>query len=88
MVKGTSKIRKVLFAEVAVENMEADKTLPAKFQRMLKKLNVADKVKKKNVVIKMHLGGNIGYTTIHPVFVRLLVAECKEGKAKEESVYG
>ncbi len=84
--KESSKTSKVLFADVAIENMEANKTLPAKFQRMLKKLNVAGKVKDKKVAIKMHLGGNIGYTTIHPLFVRLLVAECKEGSAKSVKV--
>ena len=26
----------------------------------------------------MHLGGGIGYTTIHPVFVRILVDVVKE----------
>ena len=76
---GTSK---VLFADVAIENTEASKTLPAKFQRMFKKLYLAKRVKDKNVAIKMHFGGHLGYTTIHPLFVRLLVAECKEGGAK------
>ncbi len=73
---------KVFFADIAIESIEESKTLPAKFQRMLKKLELAKKVKGKNVVIKMHFGGGTGYTTIHPLFVRLVVVECKEGKAK------
>lgn len=84
--KGKIQKSKVFFADVSIDNMEANKTLPAKFQRMLKKLNVAKRVKNKNVAIKIHFGGNLGYTTIHPLFIRLLVAECKSGKAKSIKV--
>ncbi|MBN1293223.1 MAG: DUF362 domain-containing protein [Candidatus Latescibacteria bacterium] len=72
----------LLFADAAVESLEADKTLPAKFKRMLIKSKLPQKVKDKTVTVKMHLGGGIGYTTIHPVFVRILVDVIKDGGAK------
>ena len=59
----------VYFADAQVEALEKNKTLPAKFGRMLKRLKLAGKVKDKNVVIKMHLGADIGFTTISPVFM-------------------
>ncbi len=67
----------VLFAESAYNRIEADATLPAKFKRLLGKLDLAKAVKGKKVCVKMHLGGNLGYTTIHPFFVRLLVEHLK-----------
>jgi len=76
----------LLFADAMVESLEADRTLPAKFERMLKKGPLADRVKGKSVAIKMHLGSNIGYTTIHPVFVRTLVDFLKESGAKSVKI--
>ncbi len=76
----------ILFADAVLESLEAEKTLPAKFRRMLKKSRLADRVKDKTVAIKMHLGGGIGYTTIHPVFVRILVDAVREGGAKSVKV--
>ncbi|MBT4482857.1 MAG: DUF362 domain-containing protein [Candidatus Latescibacteria bacterium] len=72
----------LLFADAAVESLEINKTLPAKFKRMLKKKKLQEKVADKNVAIKMHLGGGIGYTTISPVFVRILVQSVKDAGAK------
>lgn len=82
-----SKIKKtkepvVYFADMAVESLEPDKTLPAKFKRTLKLLDLPSKVKDKRVVIKMHFGGSFGYTTIHPVFVRILVEALKTSGCK------
>ncbi|MHA1339324.1 MAG: DUF362 domain-containing protein [Promethearchaeota archaeon] len=72
----------VYFANIKVKKLERDKTLPAKFVRMLENSGLADKVRGKKVCIKMHLGGKIGYTTIHPLFVRLLADFLKKAKAK------
>lgn len=71
----------VYFADIAVEALEPNKTLPAKFKRMLKRFKLKERVKGRRVGIKMHFGGNLGYTTIHPIFVRLLVEELKEAGA-------
>jgi len=76
----------VYFADIAIEALEGNKTLPAKFKRMLKKFALAERVKDKSVGIKMHLGGGIGYTTVHPFFVRMLVDELRESGAKQIKV--
>lgn len=82
----SQKPPKVFFADIAVDSLEPRKTLPAKFKRMLKRLKLSEKIEDKNVTIKMHLGANIGYTTIHPLFVRILVQAVKDGGAKSVKV--
>jgi uncharacterized Fe-S center protein len=72
---------KVLFADEYVAVLEAERTLPAKFRRMLGSINLEKKVKGKKVAVQMHMGGNLGYTTIHPFFVRLLVEDLKNAGA-------
>jgi uncharacterized Fe-S center protein len=71
----------VYFADIAVSRIEPDRTLPAKFKRMLGTLELEKKVKGKSVGIKMHFGGGTGYTTIPPVFVRILVGALREAGA-------
>jgi len=73
----------VHFADVQVTAMEAEKTLPAKFRRLLKGLDLKQRVAGANVGIKMHFGGGIGYTTIPPVFIRILVEELYAAGAKK-----
>ena len=75
----------VYFADINVSRVEHDRTLPAKFGRLLDKFSLDTRVKDKTVGIKMHFGGNTGYTTIHPVFIRILVQKLKDAGAK--SVY-
>jgi len=65
-----------------IKHMEAENTLPKKMERMLAQAGLESIVRGKKVCIKMHLGGGIGYTTIHPVFVRTLVDSIKKAKAK------
>jgi len=83
---GKKKKPAVYFADIAVDALEPSKTLPAKFKRILKRLKLEERVMDKRVAIKMHLGGNIGFTTIHPVFVRILVQELKDAGAKSIKV--
>ncbi|MBC8533202.1 DUF362 domain-containing protein [Yeguia hominis] len=64
---------KILFAPMAYTRYEANQTLPAKFERMLRQSGLAEKVDGKSIAIKMHVGDGITYSTIHPVFVRTLV---------------
>lgn len=59
--------------------LEGKETLPAKLDLILEKLNIRQRVKDEMVVIKLHTGNNIGYSTIHPVFVRKVVNAVKEG---------
>ncbi len=68
----------VHFASVAFDRLEAQATLPAKFMRVLDLYPLSEMVKGKRVAVKMHLGGGIGYSTIPPLFVRLLVRALKE----------
>jgi len=68
----------VKFAPVSFESIDPDKTLPAKFKRLLAKSPIMKMVKDRLVAVKMHLGGNLGYTTIHPMFAKILVNSINE----------
>ena len=59
--------------------LDARETLPAKLDLILERLKLRERVKDETVVIKMHTGTNIGYSTVHPVFVRKVVKAIKEG---------
>ncbi len=63
----------VLFASAAFDRYDAAATLPAKFERLVDAMGLADKVGGKITAIKMHLGRRIGYSTIHPLFIKTLV---------------
>ncbi len=62
--------------------LEAKETLPAKLDLILEQLHLRDRVKDETVLIKMHTGNNIVYSTIHPVFVRKVVQAIKDGGGK------
>jgi len=76
----------VLFADARVKELSSAHTLPAKFQRLLERLDLSAAVKDRRVAVKMHLGGNLGFTTIHPLFVRLLTAACRDAGARSVAV--
>lgn len=69
----------VYFGSAKQSRLSADETLPAKLDRILERLNLRDRVKDETVAIKMHLGGHVGYTTVHPIFVRKIVQAVKDG---------
>lgn len=73
---------KVLFSSVKYDRYDPDVTLPAKFGRLIDRMEMQDTVKGKWTAIKMHLGRNIGYSTIHPLFVKILVDKLKSYGAK------
>ncbi|HML21628.1 MAG TPA: DUF362 domain-containing protein [Aggregatilinea sp.] len=62
--------------------LAANETLPAKLDLILEKLNIRERVKDRQVAIKMHLGTNVGYSVIHPVLVRRVVEAVIEGGGK------
>ena len=62
--------------------LDAKETLPAKLDLILDALHLRERVKGETVVLKMHTGNNIGYSTVHPVFVRKVVQAIKEGGGK------
>lgn len=73
---------KIYFASAKMKELRADASLPAKFGRLVDGFPLVDMFGDKSVAIKMHLGGNLGYTTIPPLFVRLLVRKIKEAGGK------
>lgn len=72
----------VYFGSARQARLEAKETLPAKLDLILEKLHLRDRVKDETVAIKMHTGNNIGYSTVHPVFVRKVVQAVKDGGGK------
>ncbi len=62
----------VYFGSSAVERPSGEASLPAKLRRILERFDLAAICRKDRVPIKMHLGGGTGYTTVHPVFVRVV----------------
>jgi uncharacterized Fe-S center protein len=70
---------KVYFGSARQARLEANETLPAKLDLILERLNLRQRVKDERVAIKIHSGGNIGYSTIHPVFIRRVVNAIKDG---------
>jgi len=57
----------------------ANETLPAKLDLILEALHLHERVKGELVALKLHAGVNIGYSTIHPVFVRKVVKAIRDG---------
>ncbi len=72
----------VYFGSARQARLEAKETLPAKLDLILERLNLRERVKGETVALKMHTGNNLGYSTVHPVFVRKIVQAVKEGGGK------
>lgn len=70
---------RVFFGSPRQARLDAKETLPAKLDLILTELRLRDRVKDQTVAIKMHTGSNIGYSTVHPVFVRRVVQAVKDG---------
>jgi hypothetical protein len=73
---------KVLFSSVKFKNYDAKGTLPSKFERLLENTGLKDVVGGKWTAVKMHLGREIGTTTVHPLYVKILVDKLKSWGAK------
>lgn len=72
----------VYFGSPRQARLDAKETLPAKLDLIIEQLHLRDRVKGETVVIKMHTGNNLSYSTIHPVFVRKVVDAIKDGGGK------
>jgi uncharacterized Fe-S center protein len=72
----------VYFGSPRQAKLKAEETLPAKLDLILDKLKIRDRVKDDVVAIKLHVGNNIGYSVIHPVFIRKVVQAVKDGGGK------
>ncbi len=64
---------KVYYSSAKQSFIRAEETLPMKLDVLLTKLEIDKRVKNESVAIKMHLGGNVGFSTLHPVLVRRVV---------------
>ena len=53
----------VYFGSPRQARLDADETLPAKLDLILNHLNLRERVHGETVLIKIHSGGNIGYST-------------------------
>jgi len=72
----------VLYAPMGFSKYSDNQTLPAKFKRLLEGSKLKDMVEGKSVAIKLHVGDNLSYSTIPPVFVRILVDFVKANGGK------
>jgi uncharacterized Fe-S center protein len=72
----------VLFASVRFKSYDPEETLPRRFARLIDDMAMQDAVADKWTAVKMHLGREIGYTTIHPLFVKILIDKLKAYGAK------
>ncbi len=83
---------KVLFSSVEYTQYDYTVTLPSKFERLLDQTPLKDRVAGKWTAVKMHVGRGIGFTTIHPLFVKILIDRLKGWGAKvyitDQSVEG
>jgi uncharacterized Fe-S center protein len=70
---------KVFWGSPRQTQLDASETLPAKLDLILDKLNVRERVKDQRVAIKVHLGYDTGYSTVHPVFMRRVVQAVLDG---------
>ena len=72
----------VYYGSARQARLQAKETLPAKLDLILEQMQLRARVKGETVAIKMHTGNNIGYSTVHPVFVRKVVQAVKDGGGK------
>ncbi|MBM3494674.1 MAG: DUF362 domain-containing protein [Armatimonadetes bacterium] len=67
----------IRFASAHVARLDRNASLPARFGRMLDAAGYSARFKGMRVAIKMHVGADIGFYTIHPLFVRMVVEAVK-----------
>jgi len=72
----------VHFASAKLSALKVAASLPAKFKRMLAEYPLKEMFEGKSVAIKMHLGFILGYTTIPPLFVKILGEAIREAGGK------
>jgi uncharacterized protein len=69
----------VYFGSPRQAHLDAKESLPAKLDLILERLHLRERVKDETVAIKMHIGSNLSYSTVHPVFVRKVIQAIKDG---------
>jgi len=68
----------VTFAPARPRELRAAATLPALLDRMLGRWQLKRRFSGRRVAIKMHLGGGMGYSTIHPFLVARVVKAVRD----------
>jgi len=77
------KSRSVVFFEsTATECLEKKYSYTAKFDAIINKLKIGDRVKNKQVAIKMHVGEGENFSTVHPYLIGRLIREIKKHEGK------
>ena len=69
---------RVSFASARPKELRAEATLPKLLERMLARWSFKKRFAGKRVAIKMHLGGGVVFTTIHPLLVAHVVRAVTE----------
>jgi hypothetical protein len=72
----------VYFGSVRSKAPTPEQSIVGKFDAILEKLEIKNTVRDRNVVIKAHLGLNVGISTIHPLLIGRLVDVVKSGGGK------
>ncbi|RLE74354.1 MAG: hypothetical protein DRJ56_07685 [Thermoprotei archaeon] len=67
----------VYFGSVQSSRPTPEDSIAGKYLEIIRELGVREAVKGKLVAIKMHVGKNLGFSTVNPLLVRLLVREIK-----------
>ena len=68
---------RVTFASARPKELRANASLPKLLDRMLGKWSFKKRFDGKRVAIKMHLGANMGFSTVHPLLVSRVVGAVK-----------
>lgn len=69
----------VYFGSVRTVSTGSEQSFVGKYDVIVEKLGIKKAVDGKDVVIKMHLGSNVGFSTVHPFLVGRLVNVIKSG---------
>lgn len=68
----------VLFGSVKSREAKAEHSIIGKIDKIVNELGLLDAVKGKDVAIKIHLGQNVGFSTVHPFIVGRIVRRIRE----------
>jgi uncharacterized Fe-S center protein len=77
-----SKTARVTLASSRPRELRTEATLPCLLDRMLESWHLKKRFKGKSVAIKLHLGGGMGYSTIHPLLVGRVVKAVRDAGGK------
>jgi uncharacterized Fe-S center protein len=69
----------VYFGSVRSSSATREQSFASKFDTIIQKLGIKKAVKDKNVVVKAHLGFDVGFSTVNPFLIGRLVSVIKSG---------